>query len=118
MKLTKVKLLETIRRKNEGLTTYQARKIAGISIRRVNQIWKEYQETGKIPELGKRDEETLKKLFNYLKRYRGRTKLVLVDALRSYENLIKKYLSRNGHFPKVRIINKSKYMKEQQGFLT
>ena len=54
MKLTRPKLLETIRRKNEGWTTYQARKIAGISIRRVNQVWKEYQETGKVPELGKK----------------------------------------------------------------
>ena len=53
MKLTKTKLLETLRRKNNGWTTYQARKIAGISIRRVNQVWKEYQETGKIPEIGK-----------------------------------------------------------------
>ena len=55
MKLTKTKLLETIRCKNEGYTTYQARKIAGISIRRVNQIWKEYLETGKIPKIGKKN---------------------------------------------------------------
>ena len=55
MKLTKGKLLETLRRKNEGWTTYQARKIAGISKRRVNQVWKEYQESGQIPELGKRN---------------------------------------------------------------
>lgn len=55
MKLTKAKLLETLRRKNDGWTTYQARKIAGISIRRVNQIWKEYQETGQIPEIGKKN---------------------------------------------------------------
>lgn len=54
MKLTKGKLLETIRRKNEGWTTYQARKIAGVSTRRVNQVWKEYQETGKVPEIGKK----------------------------------------------------------------
>lgn len=53
MKLTKNKLVETLRRKNEGWTTYQARKIAGISIRRVNQVWKEYQETEEIPELRK-----------------------------------------------------------------
>jgi putative transposase len=53
MKLTKSKLIETIRRKNEGWTTYQARKIANISIRRVNQVWGEYLRTGKIPELGK-----------------------------------------------------------------
>jgi putative transposase len=53
MKLTRPKLIETIRRKNEGITTYQVRKIADISIRRVNQVWKEFQETGKIPELKK-----------------------------------------------------------------
>ena len=53
MKLTRAKLLETLRRKNNGWTTYQARKIAGISIRRVNQVWKQYQQTGRIPEIGK-----------------------------------------------------------------
>ena len=53
MKLTKGKLLETIRRKNEGYTTYQARKIAGISIRRVNQVWQLYRQTGRLPEIGK-----------------------------------------------------------------
>ena len=54
MKLTKGKLMETIRRKNDGWTTYQARKIAGISIRRVNQVYGEYLETGKIPEIGRK----------------------------------------------------------------
>ena len=53
MKLTRTKLLETIRRKNEGWTTYQARKIAGISIRRVNQVYGEFNHTGKVPEIGK-----------------------------------------------------------------
>ena len=53
MKLTKGKLLETLRRKNEGWTTYQARKIAGISVRRVNQIWKGYLSTGEVPQIGK-----------------------------------------------------------------
>ena len=55
MKLTRGKLLETIRKKNQGWTTYQARKIADTSIRRVNQIWKIYLETGEIPEIGKRN---------------------------------------------------------------
>ena len=55
MKLTKNKLIETLRRKNQGWTTYQARKIAGISIRRVNQVWLLYQTTGKIPEIGKKN---------------------------------------------------------------
>ena len=53
MKLTHGKLLETLRRKNEGWTTYQTRKIAGISIRRVNQVWGQYHTTGLIPEIGK-----------------------------------------------------------------
>ena len=45
--------METIRRKNDGWTTYQARKIAKISIRRVNQVWEQYKESGRIPELKK-----------------------------------------------------------------
>jgi len=52
MKLTKTKLLEIIRRKNEGWTTYQVRKIAGISIRRVNLVYIEYLKTENIPEIG------------------------------------------------------------------
>jgi putative transposase len=54
MKLTRNKLIETIRRKNDGWTTYQARKIAGISIRRVNQVYTEYLNTNEIPEIGKK----------------------------------------------------------------
>ena len=53
MKLTRGKLIETIRRKNQGWTTYQARKIARISIRRVNQVYKQYLLTELIPEIGK-----------------------------------------------------------------
>ena len=53
MKLTKGKLMETIRRKNEGWTTYQARKIAGISIRRVNQVYTQYLQTGEMPVIGR-----------------------------------------------------------------
>jgi transposase InsO family protein len=45
--------METIRRKNEGWTTYQARKIAKISIRRVNQVLQIYEKTGFLPEIGK-----------------------------------------------------------------
>jgi len=54
MKLTRGKLLETLKRKNEGSTTYQVRKIARISIRRVNQVWSEYSVSGSIPEIGKK----------------------------------------------------------------
>ncbi|HZX45623.1 MAG TPA: DDE-type integrase/transposase/recombinase [Candidatus Nanoarchaeia archaeon] len=53
MKLTRGKLVETIRRKNDGWTTYQVRKIAGISIRRVNQVMRCYETTGLMPEIGK-----------------------------------------------------------------
>jgi putative transposase len=53
MKLTKPKLLETIRALNNGATTYQARKIAGITVRRTYQVWNEYLETGKLPEIGR-----------------------------------------------------------------
>ena len=52
MKLTRGKLIETIRKKNQGWTTYQARKIAGISIRRVNQVYGQYLISGEIPEIG------------------------------------------------------------------
>lgn len=38
-----------------GWTSYQARKIAGISVRRVNQIWQEYLQTGEIPAIGLRN---------------------------------------------------------------
>ena len=45
--------METIRKKNEGWTTYQARKIAGVSIRRVNQVFGTYLKTGNMPDIGK-----------------------------------------------------------------
>ncbi|MEK6934356.1 MAG: hypothetical protein AABW46_00600 [Nanoarchaeota archaeon] len=53
MKLNKSKLLETLKRLNNCATTYQARKVAGISVRRVYQIKSIYESTGKIPEIGK-----------------------------------------------------------------
>ena len=55
MKLTQGKLIETIRKKNQGWTTYQARKIARISVRRVNQVYRQYLITGKIPVIGIRN---------------------------------------------------------------
>ena len=55
MKFTRGKIVETLKRKNQGWTTYQARKIAGTSIRRVNQVWKLYLETGTIPEIGRKN---------------------------------------------------------------
>jgi putative transposase len=55
MKLTRSKLLETLKAKNNGWTTYQARKIAHISIRRVNQIYGAYLASGIIPDIGKKN---------------------------------------------------------------
>lgn len=53
MKLTRRKLLETIQALNNGSTAYQARKIAGISVRRVYQVWNEYLENETLPEIGR-----------------------------------------------------------------
>ena len=60
MKLTRAKLMETIRRKNEGWTTYQARKIAGVSIRRVNQVYSFYLKTELVPEIGRNNGRPIK----------------------------------------------------------
>jgi transposase InsO family protein len=54
MKITKSKLVEIIRMKNEGKSSYQARKIAGISVRRVNQVYLYYLQNGKPPAIGRR----------------------------------------------------------------
>src|SRR3989338_7443295 len=54
MKFTKKSLIETLQAKTEGKTSYQARKIAKISVRRVDEVWKEYLMTGEIPVIGKR----------------------------------------------------------------
>ena len=45
--------METIRKKNEGWTTYEARKIAGVYIRRVNKVFGTYPKTGNMPKIGK-----------------------------------------------------------------
>ncbi len=53
MKFTKKSLLETLRLKAEGKSSYQARREARVSVRRVDQIWKEYLTTGEVPVVGK-----------------------------------------------------------------
>ena len=60
MKLTKGKLLDTIYKKTNGWTTYQARKIAGVSIRRVNQVYKQYLLNEQIPEIGRKNGRPIK----------------------------------------------------------
>lgn len=53
MKFTKKSLMETLRMKADGKSSYQARRIAKVSVRRVDEIWKEYLMTGNIPAIGK-----------------------------------------------------------------
>jgi len=53
MKFTKKSLIETLKAKSDGKSSYQSRKIAKVSVRRVDEIWKEYLTTGEIPVLGK-----------------------------------------------------------------
>lgn len=52
MKLNKTKILRILEKKNNGMNSYQARKKTGVSQRRVDQIWSEYQRTGEIPVVG------------------------------------------------------------------
>lgn len=52
MKLSKSKLTETLRKLADGKTVYQARKVAGISVRRVYQVKEAFDKTGEIPKIG------------------------------------------------------------------
>ena len=53
MKFNKKSLVETLKAKTEGKSSYQARKKAGVSVRRVDGLWKKYLITGEIPVIGK-----------------------------------------------------------------
>ena len=52
MKLTKSKLIETLRKLNNGKTVYQARKVADVSVRRIYQLKEAFDKTREIPEIG------------------------------------------------------------------
>ncbi len=52
MKLNKSKVLRILEQKNRGWSSYQLRKEIGVSQRRIDQIWKKYQDTGIIPVVG------------------------------------------------------------------
>src|SRR3989344_2390711 len=60
MKLNKSKILETLKRLNNGATAYQTRKVASISVRRVYQIKQIYEETDEIPDIGKKAGQPVK----------------------------------------------------------
>ena len=51
MKLNNAKVLEILRKKNDGLSSYRVRKGVGVSERRVNQLWRDYSLTGLVPVL-------------------------------------------------------------------
>ena len=53
MKLSRSKLVETLRKLNDGKTVYQARKVAKISVRRVYQVKEAFDKTGEVPDVGK-----------------------------------------------------------------
>ena len=53
MKFTKRSLIKTLKAKSDGKTSYQARKIARVSVRRVDELWEEYLITEEIPTIGK-----------------------------------------------------------------
>ena len=53
MKLTQAKLVRTLKKLADGKTAYQARKVAGVSVRRVYQLKEAFDKTGEIPDVGK-----------------------------------------------------------------
>ena len=51
MKLNKSKILRILEGKNNGISSYRLRREAGVSKRRVDQIWSKYLQTDEIPAL-------------------------------------------------------------------
>jgi IS1 family transposase len=66
---------------------------------------------------GKRDDDTLEELFKKLKKYKGKTELVLIGAYKGYGKFIEKYHTDGEKKPLTGVINKSQYTKTE-GFLT
>jgi transposase-like protein/IS1 family transposase len=68
--------------------------------------------------IGKRDDETLEKLFKKLKRFRGKVRLVLIDGYQGYEKFISKYLGKKRNKPITGVINKSRFNRKTGRFYT
>ena len=68
--------------------------------------------------IGKRNDDTLEKLFIKLKRFRGKVKLVLIDGYQGYEKFISSYLGIKRKKPVTGVINKSRYNKKTGRFYT
>ena len=98
MKLTQGKLIETIRKKNQGWTTYQARKTANISIRRVNQVYGQYLISGKIPEIGKKNGRPIKPIEDWeIKIVKESYEIYKVSSSSLEEIIDKRYNKRMSH---------------------
>lgn len=68
--------------------------------------------------IGKRDDETLEKLFKKLKRFRGKVKLVFIDGYQGYEKFISSYLGIKRKKPVTGVINKNRFNKKTGRFYT
>jgi len=68
--------------------------------------------------IGKRDDDTLEKLFKKLKRFRGKVKLVLIDGYQGYEKFISSYLGIKRKKPVTGVINKSRFNRKTGRFYT
>ena len=53
MKLNQAKLTGTLKKLADGKSVYQARKVAGISVRRAYQVKEAFDKTGELPDIGK-----------------------------------------------------------------
>lgn len=83
--------------------------------------WLSYDPKNKVIidfEIGTHDKKSLEKLFKRLSKFRNKVKLVLVDALTSYGDLVSKYLGKKRFKPNIGVLNKSQYCKKLGGFLT
>ena len=84
-----------------GITSYQARKVAGISVRRVNQIWREYQITGELPEIGLSNGRPIKLISDEEISLVKEAFVMFNVSASSLENIIKQRY--NKHIPHNRI---------------
>ncbi len=98
MKLTAKKARYIVRHKKKGKSSDTIGKDMQISIRRVNQVWWEYKETGKEPVIGKElgrpkktitpdESEIIKTAFNRFK-YRARMPEPVIDGIYNFHILI------------------------------
>ena len=68
--------------------------------------------------VGRRNDETLEALFKKLSIYRGKVDLVVIDGYEGYKKFVKKYLGKKRRKPITGVINKSKFDKNSNKFLT